>query len=238
MKSKREQIGKKISIGLALLVCTFLLCSCNEEARAPKGVDRTVSASEKEKAAILKQIDDNYEDADAHYRLGKLYLANGLWSQAEHQQSIALTFDPVHRRAQAARVKALLGAGENTKAQLLADEYIKQATISAAASLELGLAFQNQVLDDYALKCYQQALQMAPNSAKINRQIGYYYLAKGNRDVAREYLSRSFQLNPYQAEVAGELGRLGVPVRIPRKKPADVKKLDEMVDKNTSARSK
>jgi tetratricopeptide (TPR) repeat protein len=131
-----------------------------------------------------------------------------------------------------------LGAGENTKAQLLADEYIKQATISAAASLELGLAFQNQVLDDYALKCYQQALQMAPNSAKINRQIGYYYLAKGNRDVAREYLSRSFQLNPYQPEVAGELGRMGVPVRIPRKKPADAKKLDAMVDKNANARSK
>ena len=236
MKSKREQIGKKISIGLALLACTFLLCSCNGKAKEPKGVSKTVSVNEKEKARLLKEIDKTYENVDAHYKLGQLYLADGLWSQAEHQQSIALTFDPVHRKAQAARVKALLGAGDNTKAQLLAEEYVKQASISAAASLELGLAYQDQNLDDYALKCYQQALQMAPNSAKINRQIGYYYLSKGNRDIAREYLSRSFQLNPNQPEVAGELGRLGVPVRIPRKKPADAKKLDKMVDKNANAK--
>jgi tetratricopeptide (TPR) repeat protein len=239
MKSGREQIGKKISIGLALLACTFLLCSCSGKAREPKGVNKTISVNEKEKARLLKEIDKTYENVDAHYRLGQLYLADGLWSQAEHQQSIALTFDPVHRKAQAARVKALLGAGDNTRAQLLAEEYAKQASISAAASLELGLAFQDQNLDDYALKCYQQALQMAPNSAKINRQIGYYYLSKGNRDIAREYLTRSFQLNSNQPEVAGELGRLGVPVRIPRKKAAaNTKKLDEMVDKSAKAKSK
>jgi tetratricopeptide (TPR) repeat protein len=239
MKSGREQIGKKISIGLALLACTFLLCSCSGKAREPKGVNKTISVNEKEKARLLKEIDKTYENVDAHYRLGQLYLADGLWSQAEHQQSIALTFDPVHRKAQAARVKALLGAGDNTRAQLLAEEYAKQASISAAASLELGLAFQDQNLDDYALKCYQQALQMAPNSAKINRQIGYYYLSKGNRDIAREYLTRSFQLNSNQPEVAGELGRLGVPVRIPRKKAAaNTKKLDAMVDKSAKAKSK
>ncbi|MBN1391279.1 MAG: hypothetical protein JW947_00575 [Sedimentisphaerales bacterium] len=233
MKSEREQIGKKISIGLALLACIFLLCSCNGKAKEPKGIDKTVS--ENEKAKLLKKIDRKFEDVDAHYSLGQLYLADGLWSKAEHQYSVALTFDPVHRKAQAARVKALLGEGDNTKAQLLAEEYVKQATISAAASLELGLAFQDQNLDEYALKCYQQALQMAPNSAKINRQIGYYYLSKGNRDVAREYLSRSFQLNPHQPEVAGELGRLGVPVVIPRKKAADAKKLDAMVDKSAKS---
>jgi Flp pilus assembly protein TadD len=73
---------------------------------------------------------------------------------------------------------------------------------------------------------------MAPNSAKINRQIGYYYLSKGNKDVARDYLSRSFQLNPNQPEVAGELGRLGVAVKIPRKTEKSTKKLDKMVEKS------
>ena len=32
-----------------------------------------------------------------------------------------------------------------------------------------------------------------------------------------QYLKESFELDPYQADVAGELGRLGVVVRIPRK---------------------
>jgi tetratricopeptide (TPR) repeat protein len=230
MKWRREQIGTRKSIVPAFLVCTFLLGGCGGKAKAPKEIERT--ASEKKKAELLKAIDRKFEDADAHFKLGQLYQADSLWAQAENQYSIALNFDPAHRQAQAARVKVLLGVGDMDKAKLLAEEYIERASISAAGSLQLALAFQEQGLDEYALQCYTQALRMAPNSAKINRQIGYYYLSKGNRDLAREYLSRSFQLNPNQPEVAGELGRLGVAVKIPRKTEKSTKKLDNMVEKS------
>jgi len=230
MKWRREQTGKQKSIGLAFLVCILLLGGCGGKAKAPKEIERT--AAEKKKAKMLKAIERKFEDVDAHFKLGQLYQADGLWSQAENQYSVALSFDPAHRQAQAARVKVLLGVGDAAKAKLLADEYRARASISAAGSLQLALAFQEQGLDEYALACYQQALRMAPNSAKINRQIGYYYLSKGNKDVAREYLSRSFQLNPNQPEVAGELGRLGVAVKIPRKTEKSTKKLDKMVEKS------
>lgn len=230
MKWRREQTGKQKSIGLAFLVCILLLGGCGGKAKAPKEIERT--AAEKKKAKMLKAIERKFEDVDAHFKLGQLYQADGLWSQAENQYSVALSFDPAHRQAQAARVKVLLGVGDAAKAKLLADEYRERASISAAGSLQLALAFQEQGLDEYALACYQQALRMAPNSAKINRQIGYYYLSKGNKDVAREYLSRSFQLNPNQPEVAGELGRLGVAVKIPRKTEKSTKKLDKMVEKS------
>lgn len=233
MKWKREQIGKRISIGLAFLVCILLLGGCNGKAKEPKGVEKSVS--EKKKAELLKQIDRNFEDAETHFKLGQLHQADGLWSQAENQYSTALSFDPVHRQAQAAKVRVLMAGGDTTKARLLAEEYIEQASNSATASLKLGLAFQEQKLDDYALKCYQRALHLAPNSAKINRQIGYYYLSKGERDLAREYLSRSFQLNKNQPEVAGELGRLGVPVKIPPKTVKNTKQLDRIVDKSTKS---
>lgn len=233
MKGKREQIGKQISIGLALLACILLLGGCNGKAKEPQG-----SLSEKKKAELQQQINRKFEDAGAHFQLGKLYQADGQWAQAENEYGVALNFDPVHRQAQAARVKVLASGGNAAKSKLLAEEYIKQASISAAASLELALAFQEQGLDEYALKSYQQALYMAPDSAKINRQIGFYYLSRGNKDQAREYLSRSYQLNPNQPDVAGELGRLGVAVRIPPKtgKSTDAKKLDEMVDKSNKSR--
>jgi Flp pilus assembly protein TadD len=79
----------------------------------------------------------------------------------------------------------------------------------------MGVAFEKQGLDDYALKCYQDALKMSPDSPTVNRQLGYYYLLKNKKDLAKEYFIRSFQLNPNQPDVAGELGRLGVAVRIP-----------------------
>lgn len=108
---------------------------------------------------------------------------------------------------------------------------MNQAGTSASASLRLGQAFQKELMDEYAVACYQQALALAPNSAAIHRQIGYYYLSKGDRVRAEEYLKRSFAIDPYQAEVAGVLGRLGVVVQIPRKTEANTKKLDKILNR-------
>jgi tetratricopeptide (TPR) repeat protein len=192
----------------------------------------TMTPTEEKKAKLLKAIDRKFENPQAHFELGQLYQADGMWSQAEHEYNVALSFDPVHRKAQAARVKVLLAIGDTVKSELLADEYMGQASVSPAESLKLGLAFQAQKLDDYALACYQQALHLAPTSAKINRQIGYYYLSRGDRELAKSYLSRSFQLDPLQSEVAGELGRLGVAVAIPRKTQKDTTKLDKIVEQS------
>ena len=231
--------GKAQLFGLAFLVCTLLFGGCSlflfskdQKAKASKVDEVELTPTEKKKAVLLKQIDRKFENPDAHFELGQLYQADGLWSQAEHQYSITLSFAPVHREAQAARVKVLLENDDTAKAELLADEYMGQASVSAAGSLRLALAFQRQHLDEYALACYQQALRLAPNSAKINRQIGYYYLSKNDKERARDYLTRSFQLNSNQPEVAGELGRLGVEIKRPRKIEKDTRKLDKIVEES------
>jgi tetratricopeptide (TPR) repeat protein len=129
----------------------------------------------------------------------------------------------MHRRAQAAIVKTLLAANNPARAKLASEMYMNQAGTSAEASLILGQAFQKELLDDYALACYQQAMGLAPNAAAIHKQIGYYYLAKNDRVRAEEYLRRSFQL-------AGELGRMGVIVQIPRKTEKPSRKLDKALE--------
>lgn len=223
------RIGKlKIQVGLVLLVCALLLGGC--ESGETKEVEGT--PAEKEKARLLKRIDRKFENPQAHFELGQLYQADGLWTQAEYQYNVTLSFDPVHREAQAAMVKVLADSGDAAKSALSADIYMNQTSGSAAGSLRLGLAFQNQGLDDYALACYRQALHLAPNSAKVNRQIGYYYLSRNDKFRAQDYLRRSFQLNPKQPEVAGELGRLGVGVKIPRKTEKSTSGLDKIVEES------
>ena len=220
-------------IGPALSICTLLLfAGCNWlRANQPKEIAKT--PTEQKKAALLKKIDRKFENPQAHFELGRLYQNDGLWAEAEYRYNVALGFDPVHREAQAARVKVLADSGDTAKSELLTDIYMNQAASSAEASLLLGLAFQKQGLDEYALDCYQQALNLQPNSAKINRQIGYYYLSRNDKARAKDYLSRSFQLNPNQPEVAGELGRLGVAIkRPPRKTGEPVEKLDKIVERS------
>ena len=218
-------------IGLMFLICTLVFTGC-ESGKTKALKELAPTPAEQEKAALLKQLDRKFEDPEGHYKLGKLYQADGLWSQAEHEYTIALSFDPVHRQAQAARVKVLLDSGDKATSEFSAEFYMNQASINAESSLRLAMAFQKEMLDEYAMACYRRALRLAPNSAKIHRQMGYYYLSKGNRARAQDYLTRSFQIDPHQPEVAGELGRLGVPVRIPRKAQKSTKKLDKIIEQS------
>ena len=82
-------------------------------------------------------------------------------------------------------------------------------------------------MDEYALTSYMQAHRLAPNSVVINKQLGYFYLLKQDNANAEIYLRRAFELDPYQPEIAGQLGKLGVQVEIPKKKPKDIKKLEK-----------
>jgi tetratricopeptide (TPR) repeat protein len=225
----------KIQVVLAFFVCALLVVGCgplSKSGRPKVPKELAITPAEKNKAKLLKQIDRRFENPEAHFELGQLYQAEGRWTEAEYQYNTTLSFDPVHRSAQAALVKVLLDSGDTAKAQLSADIYMNQVSSSPLGSLKLALAFQGQRLDEYALACYQQALQLAPNSAKINRQIGYYYLAKNDKTLAKEYLTRSFQLDSNQPDVAGELGRLGVVIKVPRKTEKSTKKLDKMVEQS------
>jgi len=226
-------LNKRILIGSTLLACVLLLTGCHlwpRQGKAEKPKDIRPTPTEQTKAKLLKKIDRKFQDSDAHYQLGQIYQAEGLWAKAEHQYNLTLTFDPVHRKAQAARITVLQAMNNQSQAQTSAEFYINQASGSAAASLRLALAFQQQGLDDYTMTCYEQALNLAPESAKIHRQIGFYYLSREQTDKAKEYLLRSFQLDPHQPDVAGELGRLGVTVEIPRKSRKNTEKLDKIIE--------
>ena len=226
---REAKMPYNLKIMSAILVLGILVSGCAEP--QGRGISEVESVSSEEaKIDLLKRIERKYENPEAHYALGKLYLTDGLWDKAKWEFNVAMGFDPLHRRAQAAMVKTLLASGDQARAKLSAELFMNQASTSAEASLLLGRAFQKELMDEYAFACYQQARGLAPNSAAIHRQIGYYYLSKRDRVRAEEYLRRSFQLDPYQAEVAGELGRMGVIVQIPRKTEKPSKKLDKILD--------
>jgi len=229
---RRSRLDLITLLTFALLsLCTTLLVGCTSQGVAGSGKVERIPAEQK-KAALLKTLDRKFENPDAHYELGQLYQSERRWIKAEYHYNVALRFDPAHSEAQAAMVKVFLDSGDTAKAKTYADIYMNMATGSASASFRLGFAFQKQLLDEYAFDCYMQALYLAPSSAKIHKQLGYYYLSKNDKVRAEEYLKRSFQLDPVQPEVAGELGRLGVEVRIPRKVERRTRRVDKIAEES------
>jgi tetratricopeptide (TPR) repeat protein len=211
-----------------VLCCLLSLVGCNGQGTngAKVGQARNIPAAAR-KAELLKELEHRFENPQAHFELGQLYQAEGSLAKAEYHYNVALGFDPANVQAQAAMVKLFLDSGDTAKSKTYANAYIKQAANSTVQSLRLGTAFQKAQLDDYALTCYQQALKLAPNSAQAYKQLGYYYLGKDDKARAKEYLVHSFQIDPNQPDVAGELGRLGVEVRIPQRTTTSSKKLEK-----------
>ncbi|NLK41398.1 MAG: tetratricopeptide repeat protein [Planctomycetes bacterium] len=170
------------------------------------------------KGELLTSIAARYENPQAHYELGKIYHQEGRYDRAEFHYNVAISFDPVHRQAQAALVKLYQDRKDPQRARITAETYINQAATSAASLMALGRGFQREKLDDYALTCYKRAAELEPTSASIHKQLGYFYLSKGDTVLAENHLRRSFELDPNQPDVAAELGRMGVRVQIPARK--------------------
>ena len=217
----------QLAITLVLLGSILVGGGCGGTPRKNDRSGIKITDPDTKKDEFRSRIERNYADTQAHYGLGKLHYEDGLWQRAEWEFNVALSFEPMHTRSQAAIVKTLIAGSQGNRAKLAAEMYINQASTSAQNSFLLGQSFQKELLDDYAVMCYQQALGLAPKSAIIHKQIGYYYLSKADAVRAEEYLRRSFQIDPYQPEVAGQLGRLGVKIQVPRKEPKNAKKLDK-----------
>lgn len=228
---------KKLVLCITILLCVSILVGCTNTPEEKKELqDQQIlreiepTPEELEKKKLLWSIDKWYENPEAHYELGRIYQKQGLLAQAEHEYSLALSFDPVHREAQASMVKVLIDTGDTQGADTSMNFYLNQARGSAIGSLKLGLMLQEYGLNEYAIRCYEQALALAPNSARICRQIGYYHLSKGNNVLAQEFLRRSFQLDSNQPDVARQLGKMGIVVEVPQKKEKNVRKLNDAVD--------
>ena len=82
--------------------------------------------------------------------------------------------------------------------------------------VDLAKAFAHAGLDPYALACLTDATQASPGSALAFKELGLYWFRKNDTAKARQCLTRSFELDPSQADVAGALGQLGVVVEVPR----------------------
>lgn len=165
-----------------------------------------------DEGALVAAIDKDFSNADLHYRLGRVYHQKGKAASAEFEYERALVFDPLCFDAQAALVKLWLDSGNAAKGQEQTDVYIDRAG-NPTNLVGLGIAFHRQGLMDQAKRCYDLAIQRDPKNALAYKGLGLYYLSKNDRTNATQMFTRSFELDPYQADVAQELGRLGVTVK-------------------------
>jgi tetratricopeptide (TPR) repeat protein len=215
----RTMVGVR-PLWVLLCLTAFLGSGCTSNTSSSTGVDSAPTVpSVKTERELLLEIERRFDNPEAHYELAAFYHRARLWTKAAYQYNIALSQRPGLLAAQAGLVKLHIDENEPAKAEQFANGYIRQVARNTRDTLKLGWEFENLGMSDYALRCFQQALAESPDSFDANKQMGLYYLGKGDNDRARRYLGRSFELNPRQPDVAGQLGRLGVVVESPQPEP-------------------
>lgn len=200
-------------VGLGIVILALAVPGCEHWGEQGKTTEQLTNKQKQKR--LLRQIDRNYADADAHRKLADLYLKMDKLQEAQYEYKVALSYDPVNFAAQAGMVKAQQEMGRKSRAENTADVYFNEISNSTQKLLELGQAFEKHKLDQYALRCYKRAMRIDKDSPEVFKRLGFFYLKKGDKSHAEEYFRRSFNLDPYQHDVAYELGKLGVVVDIP-----------------------
>ena len=200
---------------IGLMSCLFALCLTGCYQPNPRVDRQQIESMANPEAYLLSLLDQRYINPDVHCELGRYYHSQHQDTKALHHYQTALGFDPAHRPTQAAMIKLYLDQGKMSQAQELMQRYQRQIGSSPQQLVELGDALEGEGLDNYALSCYQQALKLGPDLAPTNKYLGLYYLKHNDLDQAKQYLKRSFDINPNQPDVAKHLGELGVTVQVP-----------------------
>ncbi|MHC4212890.1 MAG: tetratricopeptide repeat protein [Planctomycetota bacterium] len=235
-------IAKTVLFSLLVSVLLVSGCETTGQGTSRQGTYRSpvIDKTAQERKEELKELlSSRFVDSKLHLELAVIYLDEQNWEEAKYHYSTAISFDPVCWPAQAGLVKIQKLQGRNAQANAAAEVYMNQVAASAKKSLKLAMAFDQHKLDEQALACYQQALLLDPEFPEIHRQIGYFYLERGDKAQAEKYFVESFNLNPFQPDVAEQLGQLGVTIESPQTAIDEDMLLDEngnVIEKGNSSK--
>ncbi len=213
----RSAVLRRTNHSVALLACFSVslgfLAGCNQPAAL---VSTTNMGPLLDRESYLQQrLQSDFTNPDLHCELGRYYHSEGLWDKAQYHIVTALGLDPAHRQSQAANIKSHVAQGDEATADRLFVKYQRQLLASPVEMVKFAKALNDEGLDAFSLRSLDQAVLLDPRSAEAHRQLGYYYLLRQDLEQARAYFTKSFAYDPTQADVAGELGKMGVVVETP-----------------------
>ena len=210
MKSQQHLWRVLFSFSMALV----LLCGCATTGQAAKvkAEDLLIQAQAADQAgeydqemALLKQaITVKPKMAEAHFRLGSLYLDRSMFDEAIGSLKVALLLK--HAGAQKELAIAYFKAGKLDEAEALYKEMLVKNPNDMDLRYRLGNIYLAKGMLNEAGAEYRQVLQMDPNNGGAHNGLAnLYYRQRKFDDAMAEYL-QAIQMNPNLAEVNLDLG--------------------------------
>lgn len=153
------------------------------------------------------------QSAEAHQRLGKVFLGQGRFPEAEIAFRKALELDPEYAAARTGlgSIAATLGRPEEALKEF--DQSIDLLPHQSDAHFFRGQALEALGRTDDALAAYFRALELEPNSSRAQLRIATILLGRDEPDQALVRLDPLVEQNPDDAEARHQRGRAHLALR-------------------------
>jgi tetratricopeptide (TPR) repeat protein len=210
MKSQQQLWRVLFSVSMAFV----LLCGCAttgqaEKVKAEDLLNQAQAADQageydQEMALLRQAITVKPKMAEAHYRLGVLYLDRSMFDEAIGSLKVALLLK--HSQAQKELGIAYFKAGKLDEAEALYKEMLIKNPNEMDLRYRLGNIYLAKGMLNEAGAEYRQVLQMDPNNGGAHNGLAnLYYRQRTFEDAMAEYL-QAIQMNPNLAEANLDLG--------------------------------
>lgn len=153
-----------------------------------------------------EQIQQNAEQADAHYKLGVLLEEAGQITEAIDSYRIAIRFNPMLAEAHVNLGAALASLGDLDGAIQVYRGALRLHPQLAEAHFNWGNALVAQDNMDEAIAHYQQAIALQPSHALAHYNLGNALATKKRLDEAIAAWRQAIIVNPNFAEARANLG--------------------------------
>ena len=153
------------------------------------------------------QLQKTPESPSAHFLEGKVYAAQGKWSDAEAALLKALELDPNSSNAYDLLVSTYLAADELPKAIALIEASLSRNPNNARALMALALTYEKMNDFSKAREAYEKLLALKPDSPSALNNLAYLYAERLNQpDKAYDLAQKARGLQPAEPVIADTLG--------------------------------
>ncbi len=211
----------RIACSLILSLGLLVLSGCSESVKLSNQGQALVKYGQFPQAQekLTQSLNYDYENAEAHYWLGRCYHAEGKIEKAIYQYSLAVRFVPSKDVYQVTYIKSLYNNGQKNEAFEAAQTFLrltKKDPTYTQDKIVLAQHFaQSGMLDLAMMTCDYATVQDPGNASPVVAKADLYFKS-GQKQVGVETLREAFRIDPYFPGLASRLGTHGLRVNIPQ----------------------
>ena len=157
---------------------------------------------------IREAVSRNEKDGFAQYELGRLFLEDELYSEADRHLKAACSLLPGEVRPRLALAELRFIQGQLNESAVLYQEAYDLCPENTALLLRLGVVYKALGMFRKAAEFLDRALVARPDDPEVHLERGYLFLARSRLPEAREALEKTLSLDGSLLEARFRLGEI------------------------------